>query len=50
MDLGTRRIGLAMSDEGGQFAMPFDVLEVTAPEQAIEPIVPWCGRKRCSGW
>ena len=39
IDLGTRRIGLAMSDEGGRFAMPFDVLEVTDPQQAIEPIV-----------
>lgn len=39
IDLGTRRIGLAISDEGGQFATPYSVLEVTAPEQAIEPIV-----------
>lgn len=28
-----------MSDEGGRFAMPFDVLDVTDPDQAIEPIV-----------
>lgn len=28
-----------MSDEGGRFAMPFDVIEVTGPDQAIEPIV-----------
>lgn len=28
-----------MSDEGGRFAMPYDVLDVTEPEQAIEPIV-----------
>jgi putative Holliday junction resolvase len=34
-----RRIGLALSDEGGHFAMPLDVIEVTAPEQAVEPIV-----------
>ncbi len=28
-----------MSDEGGRFAMPFDVLDVTDPQQAIDPIV-----------
>jgi putative Holliday junction resolvase len=40
IDLGTRRVGLAMSDEGGRFAMPFDVIEVTiGPDQAIDPIV-----------
>ena len=38
IDLGTRRIGLALSDEGGRFATPHDVLEVNAPQQAIEPI------------
>jgi hypothetical protein len=25
-------VGLALSDEGGRFAMPFDVVEVTAPD------------------
>ena len=39
IDLGTRRIGLALSDEGGHFATPFSVLEVTEQDQAIEPIV-----------
>ena len=39
IDLGTRRVGLAMSDEGGHFAMPFDVIEVTGADTAIEPIV-----------
>lgn len=39
IDLGGRRIGLAISDEGGHFAQPHDMIEVTAPEQAIEPIV-----------
>jgi putative Holliday junction resolvase len=38
IDLGTRRIGLALSDEGGRFATPHDVLQVTASQQAIEPI------------
>ncbi|HEX8324456.1 MAG TPA: Holliday junction resolvase RuvX [Tepidisphaeraceae bacterium] len=38
IDLGTKRIGLAMSDEGGQWATPLDVLFVTAQDQAIAPI------------
>src|SRR5579862_5233388 len=40
IDLGTRRVGLAMSDEGGRFATPFDVLEVNSPEHAAESIIP----------
>lgn len=38
IDLGTKRIGLAMSDQGGQFASPMPMIEVTDPRQAIEPI------------
>jgi putative Holliday junction resolvase len=38
IDLGTRRIGLAMSDEGGSFATPFDVLMVNSAGEAIAPI------------
>ena len=39
IDLGTRRVGLALSDEGSQFATPYDVLQVTSTEQAIDPIL-----------
>ena len=39
IDLGTRRVGLAMSDEGGRFATPLDVLNITSPDQAISAIV-----------
>jgi putative Holliday junction resolvase len=39
IDLGTRRIGLAMSDSGGKWATPHDVLFVTDPAQAIAPIL-----------
>jgi putative Holliday junction resolvase len=39
VDLGSRRVGLALSDEGAAFATPFDVLAVNSPEQAIPPIV-----------
>lgn len=38
IDLGTKRIGLAMSDEGGTWATPLDVLVVTDSKQAIAPI------------
>jgi putative Holliday junction resolvase len=36
IDLGTRRIGLALSDEGGRFATPLEVLQVRSPDQATE--------------
>jgi putative Holliday junction resolvase len=39
IDLGTKRIGLAMSDEGGRFATPLDVLQVSSAALAIEPIL-----------
>ena len=39
IDFGTRRIGLAMSDEGGRFATPVDVLQVNSPDQAIPTII-----------
>ncbi len=38
IDLGSRRIGLALSDDGGRFATPVDVLQVTDPDQALGPI------------
>jgi putative Holliday junction resolvase len=45
IDFGTRRIGLALSDEGGRLATPHDVLEVTSPQQAIEPIAKLVARE-----
>jgi putative Holliday junction resolvase len=45
IDLGTRRVGLALSDEGGQFATPLDVLDITAPQQAIDEILPLIRRE-----
>jgi putative holliday junction resolvase len=38
IDLGTKRIGLAMSDEGARFATPLDVLFVNGADQALGPI------------
>jgi putative Holliday junction resolvase len=39
IDLGARRVGLAISDEGGRFATPLEVLQVTDPQQAVAPIL-----------
>ena len=39
VDLGSRRVGLALSDEGGRFATPYDVLNVTSPEQARDEVL-----------
>ena len=38
IDLGSRRIGLALSDSGGKFATPFDVLEVGSEREAFGPV------------
>jgi putative Holliday junction resolvase len=39
IDPGKKRVGLALSDEGGRFATPLDVLQVNSSDQAIERIV-----------
>ncbi len=39
IDLGSRRVGLALSDEGGQLATPHEVLTVSSPDQAVDLIV-----------
>jgi putative Holliday junction resolvase len=39
VDLGSRRVGLALSDEGGRFATPYEVLSVTSPEQARDEVL-----------
>lgn len=38
VDLGTRRVGLALSDEGGRFATPYEVLIVSSPAMATEKV------------
>jgi putative holliday junction resolvase len=40
IDLGSRRIGLALSDEGGRFATPYSVLTVSSPHHALEQVLP----------
>ena len=39
IDLGSRRVGLALSDAGGQIATPHDVLQVTSPQQATSRVL-----------
>jgi putative Holliday junction resolvase len=36
IDLGSRRVGFALSDEGGKLATPYEVFQVTSPAQAAE--------------
>ena len=39
IDLGTRRVGLALSDEGGRFATPYEVLTVASPRHAADLVL-----------
>ncbi len=39
IDLGTRRVGLALSDEGGRFATPYEVVVVASPEMAAAKVI-----------
>jgi putative pre-16S rRNA nuclease len=39
IDLGSRRVGLALSDEGGRFASPYEVLTVSSPENAADGVL-----------
>lgn len=38
IDLGSRRVGVALSDEGGRFATPLDVLNVMSADGALLPV------------
>jgi putative Holliday junction resolvase len=40
IDLGSKRVGLALSDEGGTLATPYDVIEVSSPSNAVDQITP----------
>ncbi len=39
IDLGSRRVGLALSDAGGCLATPLEVLEVGSAQAALEPVL-----------
>lgn len=39
IDLGTRRVGLALSDAGGKFATPYEVVQITSPQQATARVL-----------
>src|SRR5207237_846000 len=39
IDLGSRRVGLALSDENAKLATPYDVLQVSSPDQATQRIL-----------
>lgn len=39
IDLGAKRVGIAMSDEGGRFATPIYVLTVASPDDARNQVL-----------
>jgi putative holliday junction resolvase len=39
IDPGARRVGLALSDAAGRLATPYEVLQVSSPQQAISQIL-----------
>src|SRR5437773_12480918 len=39
IDLGARRVGLALSDEGGRLATPLDVVDASSAEQIIVELI-----------
>lgn len=39
IDLGAKRIGIALSDAGGKLATPLEVIAVSSAELAIDPIL-----------
>lgn len=45
IDLGTRRVGLALSDEGGRFATPLEVVTVSSPEHALAQVLPFIAKE-----
>jgi putative Holliday junction resolvase len=38
IDLGTRRVGLALSDANAKLASPYDVLTISTPQQAMAAV------------
>ena len=45
IDLGSRRVGLAMSDESGRFATPLEILQVSSAHHAIPAVLAWIKRE-----
>jgi putative Holliday junction resolvase len=45
IDFGARRVGLALSDEGGRYASPLEVLTVSSPENALSQVLPVIARE-----
>src|SRR5437667_160567 len=45
IELGEKRVGLAMSDEGGKLATPLEVLEVTSADKALGLNLPLIARE-----
>src|SRR3954469_14498567 len=39
IDFGSRPLGLALSDDGGRFATPYEVLTISSPELAAAEVL-----------
>ena len=39
IDLGSKRVGLALSDEGGRLATPLEVFTISSPDQALARVL-----------
>ena len=54
IDVGTKRIGLALSDPTHTIATPFETLHRTTPEKDIETLIDWIQQESVSkivvGW
>lgn len=49
VDLGEKRVGLAVSDTGGILATPLRVLHVTSPNDAVRQVVEACAEVGAEG-
>ena len=49
VDYGTRRVGLAVSDELGMMALPLDILPVQSSKQVIRDVLRLCQEKKAAG-
>jgi len=50
IDLGSRRVGVALSDSGGRLATPYEVLNVADFGGAMERVLSILEKEGWSGW
>lgn len=50
VDFGERRVGIAVTDPGGRFALPLTTLERRSDRQVLSELVDLARRKEIEGW